>query len=252
MSKNINQPIIQSLNTGIELINRIVQERRPLKFSEIEDITKMTKSNLHKYLNTFTNTGILFRDSTGTYYLGSKLIEFGNAAIGSVNLIDISAPYLKSISKKVQLTTLLSVWTNSGPVIGNIWSANLGMNIGADIGTRLPALSSAGKVYLAFGNDNLIEEWRTNELANLYVDEQMQLKNEIKFVKEEQFAYAAEPLVEQISSFSVPILDFDQAIVGCITVVGFTTQIPKSVEDVISQTVQAEVAEVSRIFGYHG
>lgn len=250
MSKNTNQPIIQSLNTGIELIDLLVQEGRPLKFSEIEDLSKMTKSNLHKYLNTLSNTGILFRDKSGTYYLGSKLIEFGNAAIGSVNLIDISAPYLKSISKKVQLTTLLSVWTNSGPVIGNIWNTNLGINIGADIGTRLPALSSAGKVYLAFGNSNTIEEWKAKELTNLNIHEQTKLDNEIMQIKREKFAYAAEPLVEQVSSFSVPILNFDKQIVGCITVVGFNNQIPKSPTDVISKAVQEEVEKVSQIFGY--
>src|SRR5699024_6195647 len=211
----------------------IVQEARPLKFTEIENLTNMTKSNLHKYLNTLTAKGILFRDEAGTYYLGSKLIEFGNAAIGSVNLIDISAPYLKKISNKVNLTTLLSVWTNSGPVIGNIWSTHLGINIGAEIGTRLPALSSAGKVYLAFGDETTIEEWQKNELSNLDVEERADLEKEMKTVKETRFAYAAEPLIEHISSFSVPILNFDNKIVGCVTVVGFNTQIPKSVEDVI-------------------
>src|SRR5699024_8033775 len=109
----------------------------------------MSKSNLHKYLNTLILKGILFRNEEGIYYLGSKLVEFGNAAIGNVNLIDMSSPYLKNISRTVNLTTLLQVWTNSGPVIANIWSTHLGLNIGAEIGTKLPALSSAGKIYLA-------------------------------------------------------------------------------------------------------
>lgn len=250
MSNNKNQPIIQSLQTGIELIDQIVQEARPLKFTDIENLTHMTKSNLHKYLNTLTINGILFRDEAGNYYLGSKLIEFGNAAIGSVNLIDISAPYLKAISSKINLTTLLSVWTNSGPVIGNIASTHSVINIGANIGTRLPALSSAGKIYLAFSKENMIEEWRNKELINLSAEEKEELMNELEIIKKERFVYVAEPLIEQISSFSVPILNFDNQIIGCVIVVGFTTQVPKDVHDPISQQVQKEVNKISRIFGY--
>ncbi|MEI3612407.1 IclR family transcriptional regulator [Pseudogracilibacillus sp. SO30301A] len=252
MSKTTtNQTVIQSLQTGIELIDQIVQEARPLKFTDIENITSMTKSNLHKYLNTLTMKGILFRDEAGTYYLGSKLIEFGNAAIGSVNLIDISAPYLKTISKKVNLTTLLSVWTNSGPVIGNIWSTHVGINIGADIGTRLPLLSSAGKVYLAFGDATMIEEWHKKELASLHTQQKTDLEKEIETIRKTRFAYATEPIVEHISSFSIPILNFDKKIIGCVTLVGFNTQIPTRPDDVVSKIAKEEVEKISQIFGYH-
>lgn len=251
MSKNTNFPVIQSLETGIEIIDLIIQEARPLKFTDIERITKMSKSNLHKYLNTLTLKGILFRDVEGTYYLGSKLIEFGNAAIGSVNLIDISAPYLKTISNKVNLTTLLLVWTNNGPVIGNIWSTHLGLNIGADIGTKLPALSSAGKIFLAFGDTHEIEEWKNNELANLTVEQKEQLNEEIEVVRKVKFAYAAEPLIEHISSFSVPILDYEHKIVGCVTLVGFNTNVPKDINDPISVLFKNEVLKISQVFGYY-
>lgn len=251
MSKNINLPIIQSLQTGIELINKLVKQNQPLKFTDIERLTTMSKSSLHKYLNTLTNEGILFRNTEGTYYLGSKLIEFGNAAIGSVNLVDMSGPYLKEISQKVNLTTLLQVWTNSGPVIANIWSTHLGLNIGAEIGTKLPALSSAGKIYLAFGDENVIEEWQNKELKNLTIEQQNKLKKEVIEVKESKFAYAAEPIIEHISSFSVPILNYDNKINGCVTVVGFNTQIPKSVNSKISLEVQDKVLKISQNFGYY-
>lgn len=243
-------PLIQSLKTGINLIETMVEKNRPLKFSEIEAITKMTKSNLHKYLNTLTETGLLFRDREGTYYLGSKLIEFGNAAIGNINLIELSGPYLKEISQKVKLTTLLSVWTNNGPVIANIWSTNLGINIGADIGTRLPALSSAGKLFLAFKDKNERADWEHDELKLVPADVKKQLEKEIATIKDTHFSYAKEPLIEHVSSFSVPILNYKNDIVGCITIVGFTKLVPATYEDEKSKLVLEKVAELSETFGY--
>lgn len=250
MSKQTKQPIIQSLNTGLKLIEELVNANRPLKFSEIEELTKMTKSSLHKYLNTLTLNGILFRDETGTYYLGSKLIEFGNAAIGHVDLINVSAPYLRNISNKVGLTTLLSVWSTHEPVIANISRSNLAINIGASIGTKLPPLSSAGKIYLAFQDSATIQGWKDKGLKALSSDEKSKLEKEISEVKNEHFSYAAEPLVEHISSFSVPILNFDEVLVGVITVVGFTKQIPKEADNHISELVKEEVRKLSHIFGY--
>lgn len=250
MTKKTNQAIIQSLQTGIELIDQIVQENRPLKFTDIENMTNMTKSNLHKYLNTLTLKGILFRDEAGTYYLGSKLIEYGNAAIGNVNVIDISAPYLQAISKEVKLTTLLSVWTNSGPVIGNIWRTHVGINIGAEIGTRLPALSSAGKVFLAFSEPHITAAWKEKELTNLTEQEHSHLQEELEQIRKEHFAFAKEPLVQQVSSFSVPIVNFDQQIVSCVTVVGFNDDIPTKQNEKISLKVQTVVAKLAQTFGY--
>ena len=109
MDKTSSVPVIQSLQTGIHLLELMVSEGRPLKFSEIQELTGITKSNLHKYLNTLTITGLLYRDKEqGTYHLGSKLIEFGNAAIGSVDLIQQATPYLREISRHIQLTSLIS------------------------------------------------------------------------------------------------------------------------------------------------
>lgn len=243
-------PLIQSLKTGIDIIEMMVKKNQPLKFSEIETITKMTKSNLHKYLNTLTHTGLLFRDREGTYYLGSKLVEFGNVAIGNINLIELSIPYLKEISQQFNLTTLLSVWTNDGPVIANIWSTNLGINIGADIGTRLPALSSAGKLFLSFKDKNKREDWETRELETVSNKVKDKLKKELKQIKHTHFSYAKEPLIDHVSSFSTPILNYKNEILGCVTIVGFTNLIPTSFDNNISQFVIEKVTELSKTFGY--
>src|SRR5699024_2285135 len=164
--------------------------------------------------------------------------------------IELSAPYLKEISSLIKLTTLLSVWTNDGPVIANIWSTNLAINIGAEIGTRLPALSSAGKLYLAFKDKNKVDEWKTRELTSMSANDRKALEKEISKISDTYFSYASEPLVEHVSSFSVPILNYKKDILGSVTIVGFTPLIPGSPEHEISQIVSKKVTELSNTFGY--
>lgn len=251
MDKNKTLPVIQSLQTGIGILELFLKEDRPLKFSEIQELSGITKSNLHKYLNTLTITGLLFRDKDqGTYHLGSKLIEFGNAAIGSVDLIHQATPYLKKISRELELTALLSVWTHDGPVIANIWNSQPGLNIGAQIGTRLPVLSSAGKAYLAFKEEVDIKEWKQQGFQYIQNATKQKLEEELPNIQKHYFSYAAEPLVRHVSSFSVPVLDYKNDMIGCITIVGFTQLIPSSHENDMSSFVINQAFELSECFGW--
>lgn len=252
METNKSMPVIGSLQTGIQIIDTLVEQDRPLKFAEIQELTGITKSNLYKYLNTLTMLGLLYRDKKqGTFFLGSKLIEYGNAAIGSEDVISRVTPYLKDISRHTQLTALLSVWTHDGPVIANIWSANYGLNIGAQIGTKLPLLSSAGKMMAAFKQSPDVHEWKSDELAKLPPDAAKQFEKELDTVRQTHFSYAGEPLVDHVSSFSVPILNYKKELVGAITVVGFTQLIPDTPETDISQFVLKNTFELSESYGWH-
>lgn len=252
METNKSVPVIGSLQTGMHIIETLIKQGQPLKFTEIQELTGITKSNLYKYLNTLTMLGLLYRDKKqGSFFLGSKLIEYGNAAIGSEDVISRVTPYLKDISRHTKLTALLSVWTHDGPVIANIWSASYGLNIGAQIGTKLPLLSSSGKMIAAFQPTSDVVEWKMNELKNVTDDEKEQFEQELEIIRRTYFSYAVEPLVDHVSSFSVPILNYKKELVGAVTIVGFTQLIPETPDTTISQFVLNNTFELSESFGWH-
>jgi predicted Zn-ribbon and HTH transcriptional regulator len=47
-----NPQMIHSLQTGIQIIELIAKQEHPLKFTEIQELSGLTKSNLYKCLNT--------------------------------------------------------------------------------------------------------------------------------------------------------------------------------------------------------
>ncbi len=53
---------IQSLQIGLGILDLVAKQEKPLKFTDIQELTQITKSNLYKYLNTLTQLGLLYRD----------------------------------------------------------------------------------------------------------------------------------------------------------------------------------------------
>lgn len=98
---------IQSLEIGLNILEIIATYNKPLKFSEIQNITSMTKSNLHKYLTTLHEFGAIQRNPDNTYSLGHKLIQLGNLAQGQTSIVEVVIPYLKKSARKPVLPPYL-------------------------------------------------------------------------------------------------------------------------------------------------
>lgn len=242
---------IQSLQIGMDIVDLIAKQGKPLKFSDIQDLTKITKSNLYKYLNTFTQLGILYRDKgSGAYVLGSKLIEYGMAAVDQENVIDRIAPYLQEINEKSLSTVLYSIWTHNGPMIVREFNVNQGYNIGAQMGTLLPLLSATGKVFTAFMNEQIIREWREKELKQAPPEKVEELEEECKSIREKEIAFAREPLVSSVSSVSFPVFNYKKKLLGAVTIVGFSELIPHNEEEELSKYLMNTSKEISGSFGY--
>lgn len=237
MEAKKSRDTIQSLETGMAILDVIENAKRPLKFSEIQSKTNITKSNLYKYMNTLSQLELVFRDkSTGQYHLGSKLIKYGMAAIGNQDSVALVTPYLQSISQYSNNTVLFSVGTNRGPVIAKIWNSEEVLNIGAQLGSLLPPNSSSGKIYKVFYDQNEPKpEAKTKE-------EQKTQKDLI--------AFAGEPLVSSVSSVSIPVFTLNKELAGIITVVGFSGDIPTSVDNPVSKYLLKMQKEISKVFGY--
>jgi DNA-binding IclR family transcriptional regulator len=251
MANEKSNSMIGSLQVGVSIIDLISSKEQPLKFSEIQELTGITKSNLYKYLNTLTHLQLLHRDKrSGEYMLGSKMIEYGRNAIGHQDIISIVTPYLQELSQQTSLSALLAVGTPNGPVVANIWNANHLFNIGAQIGTQLPILSATGKVFSAFHTSAMTKDWRERELDRLTEEEKEQLIKEEQAVIENGISFSEEALVQNVTSAAVPLFNYKKDLLGTITLIGFLQFFPQDINHPGSQQLLATAKEVSYIFGY--
>lgn len=243
--------VIQSLQVGCKLLECIASSGKPLKYNEIQELSGMTKSNLHKYLHTLTSLGWLYREKhTGRYTLGSKLAEYGMKAVNQENVTERVMPFLHEINQTCKNTVLLTAWSSNGPMVVRLINAQDGLNIGARIGTVLPALSAAGKVFSAFLDDHQLSAWRAEEIARMDAEQQAAFEQEIAFVRAHGIAFAREPLVASISSIAIPIFNYEAQLLGVIVVVGFSEAIPHKLDDLMSQYLIKMRNEIAEAFGY--
>jgi DNA-binding IclR family transcriptional regulator len=246
-----NDKMIQSLQVGMNIVDLISSKREPLKFTEIQEHTKMTNSNLYKYLNTLTYLQLLHRDKkSGAYSLGSKMIEYGKNAIGQQDIVSTVTPYLRELGEQTSLTALLAVDTPSGPVVATIWNTSHLFSIGAQIGTQLPILSATGKVFSTYGTSPLTLDWKERELSKLTNQEKAELEEEEKDVLKNGISISSEALAQNATSAAAPLFNYENELIGTITLVGFLQYFPKDVTHKASQQLQATAKTVSGIFGY--
>jgi DNA-binding IclR family transcriptional regulator len=244
MESKKSRDTIQSLSIGISILDAIAKAKRPLKITEIQEETNITKSNLYKYINTLVQDDLIFRDqNSGLYHLGSKLIQYGMTAMGNQDVLAIITPYLQSISEETKNTALFAVPTFNGPVIAKITRSNQILNIGAEIGTLLPPNSSSGKIFNIFAEQHKTKNWRENYRSSIIDDEK-----EFELIRTEKIAFANEPLISGVSSVSIPIMNFVNELIGIITIVGFSSDVPKATTDSVSKYLQNQQIEISKNF----
>lgn len=243
--------VIQSLQIGCDLLDLIASGGKPLKYNEIHELSGMTKSNLHKYLFTLTQTGLLYRDrSSGLYTLGSKLVEYGMKAVNQEHVVERVMPFLHEMNQTCKNTVLLTSWTQSGPMVVKLINSQEGLNIGAQLGTVLPLMSAAGKVFAAFLDEDLAAAWKAEELRRMDEQKREHLLRDIESVRAQGIAFASEPLVPSISSIALPIFNFEARLLGVVVVVGFSNTIAGKPEEMMSQYLIKMRNEISEAFGY--
>lgn len=118
------------------------------------------------------------------------------------------------------------------------------------MGTHLPLSSSTGVVFSAFEKDVFLKEWEVEEQSKFNLSELKQFQGEKEKTRGVFFASKTEPLINHVSSFSVPILNYKHELFGAVTIVGITETVPKSADHPIGQYVLNVGKEISEYFGF--
>lgn len=142
---------IQSVETGLAVLNALVDSRGPMTLGEVARGTGLSSSQARRYLVSLVRCGFAVQDSvTGRYDLGSRSLSVGLAALARVEAIELATAALKELVARIDEGGTLAVWGDEGPTIVR-WLRGGGIGVTSlGLGTIFPLLSSAtGQVFLA-------------------------------------------------------------------------------------------------------
>ncbi len=109
--KNMSRNYLSgSIKKALAIIECVANSTKPLKASEVANLTKLERATAFRILTYLTSLGYIFKDVTNNLYsLGHKIFEFGDKSDFLKTLITYSLEHILNLSKDTQLITYLAV-----------------------------------------------------------------------------------------------------------------------------------------------
>jgi DNA-binding IclR family transcriptional regulator len=241
---------IQSLELGLDILKKIAGVGKPLTVTEISSLCGISKSKLHRYLTSFSRSGILQKNADLKYTLGIDLILLGIKASEQFDIQSICHPYLIQLKEDLNETAALAIWGEQGPFFIQWEAGNRAVNLGIKTGSQVSVTESApGKLFAAYLPKERTQQLIDRELSERGI-EMDSLTDELKDIRQKGYCVSTDSLVPGITAVSCPALDINGNIAAALTVVFMTGALDTSATSEFIQLLQQKGSELSRALGY--
>src|SRR3546814_2626937 len=117
----------------------------------IAAVSGLSRSQAHRYLLSYVNTGMVRQDSeSGLYELGPLAITIGLAGLRTLEPVRVGGEALVNITTRTGVTGQLLVWGAHGPTIIRVRPGRRFLAMPLQVGSVVPHItSSAGRGFFA-------------------------------------------------------------------------------------------------------
>jgi IclR family transcriptional regulator, pca regulon regulatory protein len=246
----------QSLERGLAVLCVFTPDRPALGISELARELALTRSTTHRYVATLASLGFLDQDaSTGKYRLGPRVLDLGFSVLGSLELREIAAPYLRRLTDATGHTSNLAIRDDTDVILIDRVRGRPGryhhLEFTLHVGSRIPAYCSAtGKVLLAFlpppDLGQVLERIDLIQRAPRTLTDKAALLAELDQVRQTGIAVNDEELESALRSIAAPVRSRSGEVVAAVNVA--IPWSPAAMSELVSRlgpTVQATANEIS-------
>lgn len=244
MSEKLNSSTIDKVFTILETISH-----RPegISLAELFKTTKIAKTTIFRILETLkAREYVSFDTITERYALDIKSLELGIKGLMNINLVEVSIPYLKTLSSKTCETCFLGVYNHGYVVYLYKSEGTMSIQTNARLGSRLPAYCTGiGKALLAHQPQDEIDRILNKPLPKITdktITDRVALYNVLADIRLQGYSFDNEENEEGLTCVARPIFNYTGSIVGAISVAGPTHRMIPKIDSVIQESLQ-----VSRI-----
>jgi len=246
----------QSLERGLALLCAFTPDRPALGISELARELALTRSTTHRYVATLASLGFLDQDtSTRKYRLGPRVLDLGFSVLGSLELREIAAPYLRRLTDATGHTSNLAIRDDTDVILIDRVRGRRGryhhLEFTLHVGSRIPAYCSAtGKVLLAYlprpDLNQLLERIDLIQRGPRTVTGKKALLAELDQVRRTGIAVNDEELESALRSIAAPVRARSGEVVAAVNV--SIPWSPATVSELVARlgpTVQAAAHEIA-------
>ncbi len=216
---------IQSVEIGARVLLALLKPDRSESYlREVAEYSGLSRSQAHRYLLAFVNTGMVEQNSaTGRYSLGNLAVRLGLAAMARLDPIRIATEHLEYLLVDLQTTGLLSVWGDYGPTVIRWIDGGVPLFTSMHTGSNLPLqVSSTGVLFLAHCSPELTKPRIKLERAEGIIIDDAVLSAQVEEAKKIGYSRTHGSVVPGLMAVSVPIFDSQERLVATMSVLGRT------------------------------
>jgi IclR family transcriptional regulator, acetate operon repressor len=226
-----------------------------LQLKDISRLADLNKSTAHRFLKHLEGEGYLFRDTSGAYMVGPRLVRFGTGVTYQAMLSRISRPLLEELWTATGETVNLATLAGSEILYVDVMESLHTFRLVSQIGSRRPLVCTAlGKAMLAamFAEQRelLIPTLHFENATPRSITSVARLRKDLAQITQLGYALDDEEAVTGARCVGAAILDANGRVAGGISISGPTSRINKTNLVSIAQTVKQAAHEISVHLGY--
>lgn len=248
--------IDKTLLKGLAVLEAVVaQQGRSRTIEELAAELDLTRSNIHRTLQTLAHANYLAKDASGSYHPTMKLFELGATQLSRFDVRTYAPPFMRDLAEKTGETVHLSVLEGLSVVYIDKIDSPQPVRSYTAIGGRSPAYAVAtGKALLAYQPDGYLERY-AHELQRhtpATIVSLPVLKDELARVVRLGYAMNRGEWRESVGGVGVAIFNGLNEVVAALGISGPLERLGVTKLKDFAPIVKQHAAELSRAMGYRG
>jgi len=246
----------KSLVKGLNLLTVLAHSKEARGVSDLAREVGLTKSNVHRLLQTMTAQGFVRHDTErGIYEPSLKLWELGRLVMARVDVRRIAAPLMAELSARTGESVHLSVLDGAEVVYIEIAESSHPVRAYSRIGRHTPAHCVAtGKALLAHAPPSVVAEAaemaaRLGPLTPRTIISQAALEEELTRVRRLGYALNRGERSEAVRGVAAPIWGFDGRAIAAVGIAGPAERLKPATMRQLAPVVMDAAAEITRRVG---
>lgn len=205
---------VQSVSISVSILKVLTESDRALPLKAISDAVGMASSNVHRYLASFTQAGLLRQDpGTRLYDVGPLALQLGLTALNRLTTVELAAPEMERLASSHNVLSLLSVFSLHGPTIVRVQQSKPPIITSVNLGSLLPMRSATGQAFLAFLPAEMTEHVMAAEFPkggpNSVAGRQLRkIRSGVEKIRKDFFATVGIDVLPGLHAVASPILNY--------------------------------------------
>ena len=213
---------LEALARGLRIIQAFNRDRRQLTLSDLARLVALPRASVRRTLHTLVHLG--FAETDGRLFrLTPRILTLASAYLLSNSISDILQPAVERLTAQVGEACSAAILDGKDVIMIAHASPNRVTNLSAQIGFRLPAVSSSlGRVLLAALDDRqldrLLAQIEPEKLTPATVVDRAELRRLIRKACQDDYSLVDQEVEPGFRSISVPLRRLDGRIIASLNV----------------------------------